>query len=163
MLQLLAWGTDVARLCGGAATYRGLSVFVALWSAVRERCGDLASVAYAGRTCRRHCGALAHRSALAGAVGRGTGPALGQVLPLALAHFCSSTIICAWLRWPGLTTLAWVPVLALGEVSLGAALLPALGVYRLQVPLLQERQARTIWRRTMGKLAKIAATVVVGS
>ena len=140
MLHLLGLGTDVLRAFAAVLLLTAaLSVFVALWSAVRERRGDLALLRMLGAPPRRIVALLLTEALWLGLLGAALGLALGQGFALALAHFLQldHNLRLAALAWP--TTLAWVPVLALG-VSLGAALLPALGVYRLQVlALLQER------------------------
>ena len=140
MLHLLGLGTDVLRAFAAVLLLTAaLSVFVALWSAVGERRGDLALLRMLGAPPRRIVALLLTEALWLGLLGAALGLALGQGFALALAHFLQldHNLRLAALAWP--TTLAWVPVLALG-VSLGAALLPALGVYRLQVlALLQER------------------------
>jgi len=140
MLHLLGLGTDVLHAFAAVLLLTAaLSVFVALWSAVRERRGDLALLRMLGAPPRRIVALLLTEALWLGLLGAALGLALGQGFALALAHFLQldHNLRLAALAWP--TTLAWVPVLALG-VSLGAALLPALGVYRLQVlALLQER------------------------
>ena len=140
LLHLLGLGTDVLRAFAAVLLLTAaLSVFVALWSAVRERRGDLALLRVLGAPPRRIVALLLTEALWLGLMGAALGLAMGQGFALALAHFLQldHNLRLAALAWP--TTLAWVPVLALG-VSLGAALLPALGVYRLQVlALLQER------------------------
>lgn len=140
MLHLLGLGTDVLHAFAAVLLLTAaLSVFVALWSAVRERRADLALLRMLGAPPWRIVALLLTEALWLGLLGAALGLALGQGFALALAHFLQldHNLRLAALAWP--TTLAWVPVLALG-VSLGAALLPALGVYRLQVlALLQER------------------------
>ena len=103
LLHMLGLGTDVLRAFAGMLLLTaGLSVFIALWNAVRERRGDLALLRMLGAPPARIAALL-----------------LTEAL------------------WPA--ELLWVPGLALG-VSLGAALLPALGAYRSDVlQLLQSR------------------------
>jgi len=140
MLHLLGLGTDVLHAFAAVLLLTAaLSVFVALWSAVRERRADLALLRMLGAPPWRIVALLLTEALWLGLLGAALGLALGQGFALALAHFLQldHNLRLAALAWP--TTLAWVPVLALG-VSLGAALLPALGVYRLQVLApLQER------------------------
>lgn len=140
LLHLLGVGTDVLHAFAAVLLLTAaLSVFVALWSAVRERRGDLALLRMLGAPPQRIATLLLAEALWLGLLGAALGLVLGQGFAQALAHFLQldHNLRLGALTWP--VALAWVPVLALG-VSLGAALLPALGAYRLQVlALLQER------------------------
>jgi len=140
LLSMVGVGTRVFQglgvvLLGVAA----LSVFIALWSAVRERRGDLAMLRMLGASPLK-VGALLLCEALWLAV-------MACVLGLLTAHGLAALLAellmaeqsLALSGWQWVHTVVWVPVLALG-VALLAAGLPALSAYRLDVmPLLNSR------------------------
>jgi putative ABC transport system permease protein len=136
MLHMLGLGTDVLRAFAGVLLLTAaLSVFIALWSAVRERRGDLAL----GAPPRKIAALLLCEALWLGLLAAAFGLLLGQGFAAALGWFLQldSTLLIGGMVWP--PALAVVPALALG-VSLGAALLPALGAYRVSVlELLQAR------------------------
>ncbi len=140
LLHLLGLGTDVLR--GFAAVLlltAALSVFIALWSAVRERRADLALLRMLGAPPAKVAVLLLGEALWLGLLASVLGLALGQGFAAALGWFLQldTAWLVAGLVWP--PALAWVPVLAL-LVSLGAALLPTLGAYRVSVlELLQHR------------------------
>jgi putative ABC transport system permease protein len=140
MLHMLGLGTDVLRAFAGVLLLTAaLSVFIALWSAVRERRGDLALLRMLGAPPRKVAALLLCEALWLGLLAAGLGLLLGQGFAAALGWFLQldSTLLIGGMVWPG--TLAVVPALALG-VSLGAALLPAMGAYRVSVlELLQAR------------------------
>ena len=116
-----------------------MSVFIALWSAVRERRGDLALLRTLGASPAKVAALLLSEALWLGLLASILGLALGQGFAAALGWFLQldNSLLVAGLVWP--STLAVVPGLAL-LVSLGAALLPALGAYRVSVlELLQNR------------------------
>lgn len=133
LLSMVGVGTRVFQglgvvLLGVAA----LSVFIALWSAVRERRTDLAMLRMLGASPQK-VGALLLCEALWLA-------ALACVLGLLAAHgvvallggMLAAEQSLAITGWQWVHTEVWVPVLALG-VALLAAGLPALSAYRLDV------------------------------
>jgi putative ABC transport system permease protein len=133
LLSMVGVGTRVFQglgvvLLGVAA----LSVFIALWSAVRERRTDLAMLRMLGASPQK-VGALLLCEALWLA-------ALACVLGLLAAHGVVALLgamlmaeqSLAITGWQWVHTEVWVPVLALG-VALLAAGLPAFGAYRLDV------------------------------
>jgi len=140
LLRMLGLGTDVLRAFAGVLLLTaGLSVFIALWSAVRERRGDLALLRMLGAAPGKVAALLLLEAlwlALLAVVlgvlaGQGMAAGLGWLLQL------DNSLLIGGLAWP--VDLWLVPVVAVG-VSLGAALLPALAVYRVSVlELLQER------------------------
>jgi putative ABC transport system permease protein len=140
MLHMLGLGTDVLRAFAGVLLLTAaLSVFIALWSAVRERRGDLALLRMLGAPPRKIAALLLCEALWLGLLAAAFGLLLGQGFAAALGWFLQldSTLLIGGMVWP--VTLAVVPALALG-VSLGAALLPALGAYRVSVlELLQAR------------------------
>ena len=140
LLHMLGLGTDVLRAFSGVLLLTaGLSVFIALWSAVRERRGDLALLRMLGAPPGKIAALLLCEAVWLGLLAAGFGLLLGQGFAAALGWFLQldGSLLIGGMVWP--PALAVVPALALG-VSLGAALLPALGAYRLSVlELLQTR------------------------
>ncbi|QTN30100.1 ABC transporter permease [Rhodoferax sp. AJA081-3] len=140
MLSLLGLGTDVLRAFAGVLLLTaGLSVFIALWSAVRERRGDLALLRMLGAPPSKVAALLLCEALWLGLLASVLGMLLGQGFAAALGWFLQldNSLLIGGMVWP--PALAVVPVLALA-VSLGAALLPALGAYRTSVlELLQGR------------------------
>ncbi|NQW80935.1 MAG: ABC transporter permease, partial [Polaromonas sp.] len=117
----------------------GLSVFVALWSAVRERRADLALMRMLGASPAKLAGLLwceaLWLALLAVLLGVAAGQGLTALVALALDY--EKTLSLASLSWP--VELLIVPALALG-VALVSALLPTWEAYRVSVlELLQSR------------------------
>jgi putative ABC transport system permease protein len=140
LLHMLGLGTDVLRAFAAVLLLTaGLSVFIALWSAVRERRADLALLRMLGAPPRRVAALLLCEALWLGLLAGTLGLLLGQSCTAALGWFLqldSSLLVGGWV-WS--VDLLVVPVLAL-VVSLGAAMLPALGAYRVSVlELLQGR------------------------
>ena len=140
LLHMLGLGTDVLRAFAGMLLLTaGLSVFIALWNAVRERRGDLALLRMLGAPPGRIAALLLTEALWLGLMAALLGLALGQCFVLGLGWMLGldQSLLLTGALWPA--ELLWVPALALG-VSLGAALLPALGAYRSDVlQLLQSR------------------------
>ena len=140
LLSMLGVGLDVMRaLAGVLLLTAGLSVFIALWGAVRERRADLALLRMLGAPPRKVAGLLLcealWRALLASVLGVLAGQGLSALLALALQ--LENSVLVGGLAWPA--ELAAVPVLALG-VALVSALLPAWEAYRVNVfELLQSR------------------------
>lgn len=130
LLRMLGIGGDVLRAVGAVLLLTaGLSVFIALWNAVRERRADLAMLRMLGAPPRRLaalllCEALwlAGAASVLGLVG---GHALMALAGGLLAERQSLPLSAAVL----LPQEAWIPVLAAG-VAVVSALVPAFGAYR---------------------------------
>jgi putative ABC transport system permease protein len=140
LLRMVGVGTDVLR--GFAAVLlltAGLSVFIALWSAVRERRADLALLRMLGAPPHRVAGLLLAEAlwlaALATVLGLAAGHGLTALLGWMLENDQSVPLRGAiWL-----TEELWVPALALTVAALASAL-PVLAAYRSSaVSLLNER------------------------
>jgi putative ABC transport system permease protein len=140
LLRMVGVGTDVLR--GFAAVLlltAGLSVFIALWSAVRERRADLALLRMLGAPPRRVAGLLLAEAlwlaALATLLGLAAGHGLTALLGWMLDNDQSVPLRGAlWLAEE-----LWVPALALTVAALASAL-PVLAAYRSSaVSLLNER------------------------
>jgi putative ABC transport system permease protein len=140
LLNMLGLGTDVLRAFAGVLLLTaGLSVFIALWSAVRERRSDLALLRMLGAPPAKVAALLLCEALWLGLLAAVLGLVLGQGFAAALGWFLQldNSLLIGGMVWP--PELAVVPALALG-VSLGAALLPAVGAYRVSVlELLQSR------------------------
>ena len=131
LLRMVGVGTDVLRGLGAVLLLTaGLSVFIALWNAVRERRADLAMLRMLGASPARVAALLLCEalwlallaSVLGLALGHGLTGALGQMLQAE-----RSLAVTGWLWLP----LEWgIPALAVGVAAL-AALLPLWSAYRL--------------------------------
>jgi putative ABC transport system permease protein len=137
---MLGIGTDVLRAFAGVLLLTaGLSVFIALWSAVRERRADLALLRMLGAPPRKIAALLLTEALWLGVLASVLGVAGGQGMAALIGWMLSldNSLLIGGLVWP--PELWVVPALALG-VSLAAAALPALGAYRVHVfELLQSR------------------------
>ena len=140
LLSMIGVGTDVLKaLAGVLLLTAGLSVFIALWSAVRERRADLALLRMLGAPPRKIAGLLLCEALWLALLACVLGVLAGQGLMAAAAWALQaekSVAISAFV-WP--IELMVVPVLALG-VALAASALPAWEAYRVSVfELLQSR------------------------
>ena len=140
LLGLIGIGADVLRAFAGVLLLTaGVSVFIALWSAVRERCADLALLRMLGAAPRQLAALLWCEALWLALLATLLGLALGQGVSamLAVALDVDKSISLAALNWP--VALLSVPALALG-VAVASALLPTWEAYRVSVlELLQSR------------------------
>ncbi len=140
LLKLIGVGTDVLRaLAGVLLLTAGLSVFIALWSAVRERRADLALLRMLGAPPRKVAALLLCEALWLALLATLIGVLAGQELMAALAWFLQldKSVLISGLAWPA--ELWSVPALAVA-VALLSALLPAYEAYRANVfELLQSR------------------------
>jgi putative ABC transport system permease protein len=140
LLRMLGLGTDVLRAFAGVLLLSaGLSVFIALWGAVRERRGDLALLRMLGAPPHKVASLLLLEALWLGLLAALLGVLAGQGMALGLGWLLQldNSLLIGGLSWP--PALYLVPAVALG-VSLVAAILPALGAYRVSVlELLQGR------------------------
>nr|WP_319565799.1 FtsX-like permease family protein [uncultured Rhodoferax sp.] len=133
LLSMLGLGTDVLRAFAGVLLLTaGLSVFIALWSAVRERRGDLALLRMLGAPPRKVAALLLLEALWLGLLAAVIGVLAGQGMTAALAWLLQldNSLLIGGMAWP--SGLWLVPAVALG-VSLVAAILPAVGAYRVSV------------------------------
>ena len=133
LLSMLGLGTDVLRAFAGVLLLTaGLSVFIALWSAVRERRGDLALLRMLGAPPIKLAALLLLEALWLGLLAAALGLLAGQGMAAALGWLLrlDNSLLVGGMVWP--PTLWLVPAMALG-VSTLAALLPALGAYRVSV------------------------------
>jgi putative ABC transport system permease protein len=140
LLGLIGIGADVLRAFAGVLLLTaGLGVFIALWSAVRERRADLALLRMLGAAPRQLAALLWCEALWLALLATLLGLALGQGVAalLAVALDVDKSISLAALNWP--VELLTVPALALG-VAVASALLPTWEAYRVSVlELLQSR------------------------
>jgi putative ABC transport system permease protein len=133
LLNMLGLGTEVLRAFAGVLLLTaGLSVFIALWSAVRERRADLALLRMLGASPAKVATLLLSEALWLGLVASVFGLLLGQGFTAVLAWLLQldNSLLIGGMVWP--YALWVVPALAFG-VSLVSALLPALGAYRVSV------------------------------
>jgi putative ABC transport system permease protein len=140
LLGMVGVGVNVLKaLAGVLLLTAGLSVFIALWSAVRERRADLALLRMLGAPPRKIASLLLAESAWLALLACGLGLALGQALSRGVtwALAAEKSIALAAMSWP--PELLLVPALA-AAMALLSGLLPALEAYRISVfALLQSR------------------------
>ena len=140
LLGLIGIGADVLRAFAAVLLLTaGVSVFIALWSAVRERRADLALLRMLGAAPRQLAALLWCEALWLALLATLLGLALGQGVAalLAVALDVDKSISLAALNWPA--ELLAVPALALG-VAAASALLPTWEAYRVSVlELLQSR------------------------
>lgn len=140
LLSMLGIGTDVLRAFAFLLLLTaGLSVFIALWNAVRERRADLALLRMLGAPPSKVASLLLIEALWLGVLAAVLGIAGGQALSALLGWVLQldNSLLIGGLVWP--PELIAVPCLAIG-VSLLAAIIPTLGAYRVSVfELLQSR------------------------
>lgn len=133
LLSMLGLGTDVLRAFAAVLLLTaGLSVFIALWSAVRERRGDLALLRMLGAPPIKLATLLLFEALWLGLLAAALGLLAGQGMATALGWLLrlDNSLLVGGMVWP--SELGLVPAMALA-VSLLAALLPAWGAYRVSV------------------------------
>jgi putative ABC transport system permease protein len=140
LLGMMGVGINVLKALGGVLLLTaGLSVFIALWSAVRERRPDLALLRMLGAPPTKIAGLLLLEALWLALLACLLGVLAGQGLMAltAWALEAEKSLLIGALVWP--SELLVVPVLAVG-VALAASALPALEAYRVSVfELLQSR------------------------
>ena len=133
LLSMLGVGLDMLRaLAGVLLLTAALSVFIALWGAVRERQADLALLRMLGAPPRKVAGLLVCEALWLALLATVLGVLAGQCLSALLAWGLQleNSVLVGGFAWP--VELAAVPLLAL-FVALAAALLPAWQAYQVNV------------------------------
>jgi len=140
LLRMLGVGSDVLRGVGGVLLLAaGLSVFIALWNAVRERRADLAMLRMLGAPPRRVAGLLVCEALWLAVLASVLGLAAGHALMAGVGALLAERQSLPLSGWTVLPQEAWVVALAQG-VALLSALLPAASAWRTDVArLLNER------------------------
>jgi putative ABC transport system permease protein len=132
LLRMVGVGADVLR--GFAAVLlltAGLSVFIALWSAVRERRADLALLRMLGTPARRLAALLLAEALWLALLASALGLLLGHGLTGLLGYLLATEQSLPLTGRLWLAVELWVPALALAVAAL-AALLPTLEAYRVE-------------------------------
>jgi putative ABC transport system permease protein len=133
LLHMLGLGADVLRAFAGILLLTaGLSVFIGMWNAVRERRADLALLRMLGASPLKISTLLLVESLWLGALASVLGLCFGQILTIALGNMLDldQTLLVSGLIWP--VDLWIVPGLA-WMVSVLAASLPTIEAYRVSV------------------------------
>ena len=140
LLGLIGIGADVLRAFAGVLLLTaGLGVFIALWSAVRERRADLALLRMLGAAPRQLAALLWCEAVWLALLATLLGLAMGQGVAalVAVALDVDKSLSLSALSWP--PALLVVPALSL-RVAAASALLPTWEAYRVSVlELLQSR------------------------
>ena len=133
LLNMVGVGTQVLRaLAGVLLVVAGLSVFIALWSAVRERRTDLAMLRMLGAPPARVAALLLCEALWLAALACALGLLAAHALTALMGEMLMARHSLAITGWQWVPGEAWVPVLAFG-VAVVAALLPAISAYRVDV------------------------------
>ena len=136
LLRMVGVGTQLLQGFGAVLLLTaGLSVFIALWNAVRERRADLAMLRMLGASAPKIAGLLLCEALLLALLATVLGMAAGHALAGLIGHWLQAERSLALTGWIWLPAEWWVPALGVA-VALLAALLPALGSYRLDVTTL---------------------------
>ena len=140
LLSMVGVGTQVLRAMAAVLlVVAGLSVFIALWSAVRERRGDLAMLRMLGAPPARVATLLLCEALWLAALACVLGLLAAHGLAALLGTMLMDSQSLAINGWQWVPAEAWVPVLAFG-VAVAAALVPVVSAYRVDVSqLLNER------------------------
>lgn len=132
LLRMVGVGADVLRGFGAVLLLTAaLSVFIALWNAVRERRADLALLRMLGASPARLAGLLLCEALWLAVLASVLGLAGGHLLTALLGFLLQAEQSLPLTGWLWLGVEAWVPALALG-VAVLAALLPAFSAYRVE-------------------------------
>ena len=133
LLQMVGVGTDLLRaLTVVLLAVAGLSVFIALWNAVRERRADLAMLRMLGAPARRLAVLLLLEAFWLALLACGLGLLSAYGLMALAAQWLEAAQSLSLSDWQWVPGLVWVPVLAAG-VALAAASLPVINAYRTDV------------------------------
>lgn len=136
LLRMVGVGTDVLRGFGAVLLLTaGLSVFIALWNAVRERRADLAMLRMLGASPFKVAGLVLCEALLLAAMATALGLLGGHLLAQLLGSWLQAERSLPLTGWIWLPTEWWVLLLG-GVVATLAAALPAWEAYRLDVTTL---------------------------
>jgi putative ABC transport system permease protein len=133
LLSMVGVGTQVLRgLAAVLVGVAGLSVFIALWSAVRERRADLAMLRMLGAPPARMAALLLCEALWLALLACVFGLLAAHALTALMGEMLMARHSLAITGWQWVPGEAWVPVLAFG-VAVVAAFLPAVSAYRVDV------------------------------
>jgi putative ABC transport system permease protein len=133
LLRMLGVGSEVLQGIGAVLLLSAaLSVFVALWNAVRERRADLAMLRMLGATPGKVAALMLCEALWLGVLASVLGLGLGHLLAAGVGAVLQAqqSLPVSGAVW--LPEEAWIPAMALA-VSAAAALIPAASAYRVDV------------------------------
>ncbi|WP_439517296.1 FtsX-like permease family protein [Hydrogenophaga sp.] len=133
LLAMVGVGTQVLQgLTAVLLAVAGLSVFIALWSAVRERQGDLAMLRMLGAPPARVSALLLCEALWLALLACALGLLSAHALTALLGELLSTRHSLSMSGWQWVPAEWWVPALAF-SVAVISALLPAISAYRIDV------------------------------
>lgn len=133
LLSMVGVGTQVLRVLAAVLVgVAGLSVFIALWSAVRERRADLAMLRMLGAPPARVAALLLCEALWLALLACALGLLAAHALTALMGEMLMARHSLAITGWQWVPGEVWVPALAFG-VAVVAALLPAISAYRVDV------------------------------
>ncbi len=133
LLRMVGVGTDVLRGFGWVLLLTaGLSVFIALWNAVRERNADLAMLRMLGASPTKLAGLLLAEALCLAVLAAILGLGLGHLLTHAVGWMLQADRSLPITGWIWLSAEWVIPALA-AVVAVIATLLPAVAAYRVDV------------------------------
>jgi putative ABC transport system permease protein len=133
LLSMVGVGTRVLQWLGAVLlAVAGLSVFIALWGALRERRADLAMLRMLGAPPVKVAALLLCESLWLAAMACALGLLAAHGLSALMGSMLMAEQSLAISGWQWVSTEAWVPVLAFA-VAVVAAWVPAVSAYRVDV------------------------------
>ena len=133
LLRMVGVGTDVLRGFGAVLLLTaGLSVFIALWNAVRERRADLAMLRMLGASPQKVAGLLVCEALWLAFLASILGLFLGHLLTAAVGYLLQAEKSLPVTGWIWLVEEWAIPATA-AVVAVVAALIPAISAYRVDV------------------------------
>lgn len=133
LLRMVGVGTDVLRGFGAVLLLTaGLSVFIALWNAVRERRADLAMLRMLGASPQKVAGLLVCEALWLALLASVLGLFLGHLLTAAVGYLLQAEKSLPVTGWIWLVEEWAIPATA-AVVAVLAALIPAIAAYRVDV------------------------------
>jgi len=133
LLSMVGVGTQVLRVLAAVLlVVAGLSVFIALWSAVRERRADLAMLRMLGAPPARVAALLLCEALWLALLACVLGLLAAHALTALMGEMLMARHSLAITGWQWVPGEAWVPVLAFG-VAVVAVFVPAASAYRVDV------------------------------
>ncbi|MDO8447412.1 MAG: ABC transporter permease [Rhodoferax sp.] len=131
LLRMVGVGTEVLRGFGAVLLLTaGLSVFIALWNAVRERRADLAMLRMLGASPAKVAGLLLCEALWLALLASALGLLGGHLLTGLVGWMLQAEKSLPVTGWLWVPAEAWIPAAAVAVAGL-AALLPALSAYRV--------------------------------
>ncbi len=133
LLRMVGVGTDVLRGFGAVLLLTaGLSVFIALWNAVRERRADLAMLRMLGASPQKVSGLLVCEALWLAILASIMGLLFGHLLTGAVGYLLQAEKSLPVTGWIWLVQ-EWAIPAAAALVAVVAALIPAIAAYRVDV------------------------------